>query len=69
MVIVAGGLLAFGGKKVTSLKSDAIIRYKKEIHNFIEERVIYNKANDSVCQRLQVHIEHIANKLLGEMNT
>lgn len=68
MLIVAGGLLAFGGNKVTNLKSDAIYRYKKQIHHFIKERVISNKANDSVCQRLQAHIEQVASTLINETN-
>jgi hypothetical protein len=67
-VAVVGGLLAFGGNKAANLKSNAINQYKKKIRKSIQESVIYNKAKDSICQRLQAQITEVARSLLNEFN-
>ena len=67
-IAVIGGLAALGGNKATKLKVDAINRYKKTIRKNLYGRIIYNKANDSVCQSLQMKIEEISSNLLRELS-
>ncbi len=66
-ITVVGGLFAFGGNKAANLKSNAIKQYKKKVRASIQERIIYNKNKDSVCQRVQAKIEEVTNTLLSEL--
>jgi hypothetical protein len=66
-VAVVGGLLAFGGNKVANIKSNAINQYKKTVRKFIQELIIYNKAKNSICQRLQAQIAEVTRALLSEI--
>ena len=68
-ITIVAGMLAFGGNKATNLKSNHINRYKKAIRTSLYNRIIYNKANDSVSQSLQMKIEEISNTLLRELST
>jgi hypothetical protein len=67
-ITVVGSLFVFSGNKAVNLKSKTIMRYKNEIQASIRERIIYNKANDSVCQLHQAKIEEITNSLLSELS-
>lgn len=67
-VAVVGGLLAFGGNKAANIKSNAIRQHKKKIRKSIQESVIYNKAKNCICQRLQVQIGEVTRTLLNELN-
>lgn len=57
-------LSGFGISKAGNLKSDAIRRLRKKLHESIRDRVIYSKANDSVCQLLQIKIADVTKNLL-----
>jgi hypothetical protein len=65
---IVGSLLAFGGSKIINIKSDAIERYKNDIRKAVQERVIYNKYNNSVCQCLQAQITEVTRNLIKEFN-
>ena len=67
-ITAVSGLIIVSGNKAINIKSKAVMRYKNKIQTSIQDRVIYNKANDSICQCFQAKIEEITNLLLSELS-
>jgi hypothetical protein len=68
-IAVVGGLMALGGYKAARLKSRAIERYRKGMHEAIRSRVLGSSDNEeSICRLLQSKIDTRADTILKEID-
>lgn len=66
---VISGLLAIGGHRAVRLKQRAILRYQSAIRAAINEQVLgIGNGKETICLRLQAHIEKTAKNILQEID-
>lgn len=68
-VASVSALLALGGYKAKSLKSNAVARYRKGVIKSIEQQIFGQKDDEeSVCQRMQLYIQRTAEEIVMEID-
>ena len=66
-VAVGGGILALGGSKAANFKSTVANSVKKNLRKTIRAQVLGNEEKTSVCQRLHMHYDKVAEAILKEL--